>query len=314
MKIVIPDGFTLNPGDLSWEGISRFGEILYRDRTAPMEMADWCRDADIILTNKALLTASTIRQAKALKLICVTATGYNIVDIEAARAKNITVCNVPGYGTSSVAQHTFALILELANNVGTNAESVRSGAWEQSQDFSYTKGMLTELSGKTLGIVGFGQIGQQVARLAQAFDMTVLFYSRTPKESNLGKYATLQKLFSTCDIVSLHCPLTNDNEQFVNLDLLKIMKPSAWLINTSRGQLINEAHLADALKGRLLAAAAVDVLSVEPPPSSNPLLSAQNCLITPHNAWMSPEARKRILKATENNISAFLSRSPVNVV
>jgi len=314
MKIIIPDGFTLNPGDLSWESIAQFGEVVYHDRTAPDQMARLCEDADIVLTNKAPLTAATIHQSKALKLICVTATGYNIVDMEAARKKNITVCNVPGYGTASVAQHTFALILELANNVGINAESVKAGEWTRSEDFSYTKGNLTEISGKVFGIVGFGQIGQQVAKLARAFDMVVIYNSRTRKDTDFATYCDLKTLFATSDIVSLHCPLTTENNQFVNFDLLKQMKPSAWLINTSRGQLINEQQLANALNKNILAAAALDVLSIEPPPSSNPLLSVKNCLITPHNAWMSPEARMRVLKATENNIVSFLNGAPVNVV
>jgi glycerate dehydrogenase len=314
MKIIITDGFTLNPGDLSWDTIAQFGEVIYRDRTPPDEMEALCYDADIVLTNKTPLTAATIERATRLKLICVTATGYNIVDIKAAHEKNIIVCNVPGYGTASVAQHTFALVLELANNVGLNAESVKAGEWTSSKDFSYTKGNLTELSAKTFGIVGLGQIGQQVAKLARAFDMKVIYNSRTRRETDLATYCSIGTLFEESDIVSLHCPLTAENNQFVNLGLLRRMKRSAWLVNTSRGQLINEVQLAEALDSGLLAGAALDVLSAEPPPASNPLLSARNCLITPHTAWMSPEARMRVLKTTEVNITSFLNGSPVNVI
>jgi glycerate dehydrogenase len=249
-----------------------------------------------------------------LKLICVTATGFNIVDVEAASKRKIPVCNVPDYGTSSVAQHTFALILELANRVGVNSTSVQQGEWERSPDFCFSKGRITELQGKTLGIIGLGKIGTQVARLAAAFEMRVIYNSQTEKANNLATYTSLEDVFAQSDIASLHCPLTRNNNQFVNQKLLSKMKPSAWIINTSRGQLINENDLADALNTDQLAAAALDVLSVEPPPATNPLLRAKNCVITPHTAWMSLEARKRILSITLNNIDCYLKGKPQNLV
>jgi glycerate dehydrogenase len=314
MKIVIADGYTLNPGDLDWDVIGSFGELTYHDRTPALEMPDRCREADVIITNKAPVTAELIAGASNLKLILVTATGYNIVDIEAARKHNITVCNVPDYGTASVAQHTFALILELANQVGANSRAVALGEWVTSPDFAFSKGPLTELQGKTLGIVGLGRIGSQVARLAEAFDMNILYHSRQPKPGAPGIYTALPDLMRESDVVTLHCPLTRDNTKFINYALLKTMKRSAWLINTSRGGLIEEQDLANALREGLLAYAAVDVLSVEPPPASNPLLTAPHCFITPHNAWLSLEARTRILRVTESNLAAFIENKPVNTV
>ncbi|HTE34677.1 MAG TPA: D-2-hydroxyacid dehydrogenase [Chryseolinea sp.] len=314
MRIVITDGYTLNPGDLTWEDIAKFGQITHYDRSDDAQTVERCRNAEIILTNKTPITRHVIAEATALKLICVTATGYNIVDIDSARQRKITVCNVPDYGTASVAQHTFALILELSNLAGSNSTAVAAGRWVQSPDFCFSVGKLTELKGKTIGLVGFGKIGQQVARLARAFEMNVVYFTRTKKETALASYTELKTLFSICDIVSLHCPLTKDNNEFVDLELLSIMKPTAWLINTSRGQLINELHLNQALASGSLAYAAVDVLSKEPPVATNPLLTAPNCLITPHTAWISREARSRILSATASNIAGFLAGAPVNVV
>jgi len=314
MKIVVIDGHTLNPGDLSWNELRKFGEVTLYDRTHSDEITRRCKHAEIILTNKVPVSAATIDAAKDLKLICVTATGFNIVDIEAAAKKNIPVCNVPSYGTSSVAQHTFALILELANRVGVNSLSVRQGEWERSPDFCFSKGRITELQHKTMGIIGLGKIGTQVARLAAAFEMKVIYYSQKKKENNLATYVDLDDVFSLSDIVSLHCPLTRDNNQFVNRNLLSKMKPSAWLVNTSRGQLINEGDLADALNTDQLGAAAVDVLSIEPPPATNPLLRAKNCIITPHTAWMSLEARERILRVSLENIDCYLKGQPQNLV
>lgn len=314
MRIVVIDGHTLNPGDLSWKELDNYGDVTMYDRTPVDEITERCRNAEIILTNKVPITGSTIEAAKDLKLICVTATGYNIVDIEAATRRKIPVCNVPNYGTSSVAQHTFALILELANCVGANSLSVRQGDWERSPDFCFSKGLITELQHKTIGIIGLGKIGSQVARLATAFEMRVIYYSQTKKESNLASYMSMDEVFSQSDIVSLHCPLTHENNQFVNRRLLLKMKPSAWLINTSRGQLINETDLAKALNEDRLAGAALDVLSVEPPPTTNPLLRAKNCIVTPHTAWMSLEARARILTITLENIDRYCKGSPQNLV
>lgn len=313
-RIVIADGYTLNPGDLSWSGLSAFGEVAYYDRTPPDEMAERCQDADVIVTNKAIVNAATISQSRKLKLILVTATGYNIVDIEAAKKKNIPVCNVPDYGTASVAQHTFALILELANRVGANSHAVASGEWVASPDFAFSKAPLTELQNKVLGIVGMGRIGAQVARLAEAFDMRILYNSRQPKPGARGTFASLEELMAGSDIVTLHCPLTRDNTKFINKRLLDTMKPGAWLINTSRGGLLDEDDMAAALNQGTLGAAALDVLSTEPPSSDNPLVSAHNCIITPHNAWLSLEARTRILRITEKNLASFAQGAPDNVV
>ncbi|MEO8472024.1 MAG: D-2-hydroxyacid dehydrogenase [Chryseolinea sp.] len=314
MKIVIPDGYTLNPGDLSWDAISQYGDLDIFDRSTEPEMIERCREADIILTNKAIVSKAVIHNAKNLKLICVTATGYNIVDIEAARLRSIPVSNVPGYGTASVTQHTIALMLEIANHVGKNSASVLSGDWVDCKDFSYTKGPITELQGKIIGIVGLGKIGEQVAMVAKALGMRVLYSGRTNKNTNIAEFVSLEELFGTSDVISLHCPLTKENQSFVNKDLLKHVKKTAWLINTSRGQLIHEQDLADALQHDEIAAAGLDVLSTEPPSSNNPLLRAKNCIITPHTAWISLEARIRILDATEHNIAGYLNGHPVNVV
>lgn len=314
LNIVIADGYTLNPGDLHWDGIARFGKVAYYDRTPANEMPLRCQDAHVIVTNKAIVNEATIGQAKQLKLILVTATGYNIVDIDAARRHNVAVCNVPDYGTASVAQHTFALILELANLVGANSRAVASGAWVSCPDFSFSKGPLVELHGKTLGIVGLGRIGSQVARLAEAFDMQVLYYNRQPRAGATGSYKHLEELVRESDIVTLHCPLTKENAKFINRSLLQQMKRTAWLINTSRGGLVEEQDLADALHEGTIAAAALDVLSVEPPPGNNPLLAARNCIITPHNAWLSFEARSRILRVTEDNLAGFVASKVVNQV
>jgi glycerate dehydrogenase len=244
----------------------------------------------------------------------VLATGYNIVDVDAAKERGILVSNVPAYGTASVAQHTFALLLELTNGAGLHAQSVAAGEWQRSRDFAYTKKGMRELEGKTMGIVGFGHIGQQTARIAAAFGMPVLYNSRTKKDTTLGTFVDLQTLFSQSDVVSLHCPLTAENRGFVNNDLLQLMKQTACLINTARGQLINETDLANALNKGSIAGAALDVLATEPPQESNPLLHARNCIITPHIAWMSYEARQRIMDVTAQNIAAFLKSQPINVV
>lgn len=312
MKIVITDGHTLNPGDLSWESIEMFGEIELYPRTSPADVVRRCKEADIIVTNKTPVRAEAIRAAKHLKGIAVTATGYNIIDIAAAREVGVPVCNVPGYGTNSVAQHTFALILELASRVGMHAQSVAGGEWVRSEDFCYTVAPLIELYGKTLGIVGYGSIGKRVAEIAGCFGMRVI-YSASSREKYPDS-VSLETVFRESDFISLHCPLTKSNEKFVNRSLLQLMKPSAFLVNTARGQLINEIDLRDALLTGTIAGAALDVLSTEPPPADNPLLGLQKCIITPHNAWCSLEARKRIMETTRQNIAAILAGKPVNVV
>jgi glycerate dehydrogenase len=314
MKIVIVEGYTVNSGDLSWERIAAFGELVVYDRTPQDLIADRCKNADIILSNKLPFNRETILELHNTKLICVLATGYNVIDINAARERNIIVCNVPTYGTASVAQHTIALLLELTNRVGIHAESVAEGEWLYASDWCYTKTPIIELAGKTFGIVGFGNIGQQVAHIVKALGMKVIYYSPHQKENDLADYADTQTLFAQSDFISLHCPLKKDNFQFVNKTLLQLMKPSAVLINTARGQLIQEQDLADVLNRQSIAGAALDVLSVEPPNKNNPLLTAKNCIITPHTAWISREARQRIINTTAKNIEAFLKGKPIHVV
>ena len=314
MKIVVVDAYTLNPGDLSWDKIAGLAEIKLFDRTSPAELIDRCTRADIILTNKVAFDKRILEQLPDLKLIVVTATGYNIIDTEAAREKKISVCNVPDYGTDSVAQHTFAFILELVNQVGTHSSSVHQGDWVKSPDFSYSLTPLTELKDKTIGFVGFGSIGRRTAEIAKAFGMRVLYHTPQKKDTDLGEYRDLNSIFIESDFVSLHVPLKVENKGFVNKNLIEKMKKNAFLINTARGQLINEQDLADALNSGRIAGAALDVLSTEPPQANNPLLGANNCIITPHNAWMSKEARIRIMEITLENIKAFLNGEPINLV
>jgi len=285
----------------------------YHDRTPPYMVVETCRDATVIITNKTPISAELIGQCPNLRLISVTATGYNIVDVAAAKANGVLVCNVPEYSTDSVAQHVFALLLELTNRTGRNARSVMNGDWSKAADWCYTTGPIMELRSKRMGIVGFGRIGKRVAEMAHAFGMEVVFFNKG-KTSELAKAVSLEDLFSTCDVISLHCPLTPDNEGFVNAQLLARMKPSAILINTARGQLIREGELAIALKEGKLAAAALDVLSKEPPPADHSLIGLENCLVTPHNAWISQEARRRLLQTTLENIERFLEGRPQYVV
>jgi glycerate dehydrogenase len=307
MKIVITDGYALNPGDLSWSIIKQQGELEVFDRTPPELVLERCKNADIILSNKTEIRREVIATLEELKMIGVLATGYNVIDVAAARERNIPVCNVPGYGTASVAQHAFAFLLTLSNHVDVHAASVRNGEWETSPDWSYSRTPLIELDGKTLGVVGLGNIGEQTARIASAFGMQVIYYSRHQKQTDVARYVSLNELFSQSDFISLHCPLTDENREFVNSELLSLMKPSAFLINTARGQLVNEKDLASSLNNGAIAGAALDVLSKEPPGHDNPLLKAKNCVITPHNAWMTKEARQRIIDVTADNIKSFLA-------
>lgn len=314
MKIVAIDAYTLNHGDLSWEQINTLGDLVLYDRSADSEIVDRCKDADIVLTNKVAFNDAILQQLPNLKLIAVTATGINIIDIDAARNKGISVCNVPDYGTDSVAQHTFALILELTNRVGLHADSVARGDWQVCKDFSYALSPLIELKDKILGLVGFGSIGKKTAEIAAAFGMRVIYHTPSKKTTDLAEYAELEDLFVISDFISLHLPLKADNKEFVNKALISKMKATAFLINTSRGQLINERDLADALNSKTIAGAAIDVLSAEPPPVTNPLLTAKNCMITPHNAWMSREARERIMAITFQNIQAYINGATINKV
>lgn len=308
MNIVVLDGHTLNPGDLTWDALKQLGPCEVYERSTPEQIVPRSANAVIVLTNKVVLNKAYMAGVPTLKYIGVTATGYNIVDIAAARERSILVTNVPTYGTKSVAQMTIALLLELTQHVGHHAQTVRDGRWTRSPDFCYWDYPLTELDGLTMGIVGFGRIGQAVGELAHAFGMKVRAHSRKHSAEDL------EKLFRESDVISLHCPLTPETKHLVNAERLSWMKPSAFLLNTSRGPLIDEAALADALNRGQIAGAGLDVLSVEPPPAGNPLFTAKNCFITPHIAWATRAARSRLMEAAVDNVRAFISGKPKNVV
>jgi glycerate dehydrogenase len=314
MRIVILDGHTLNPGDLSWEPIQALGDCKIYPRSSPAESMERARGAEVLFTNKALVSKQLIHSVPELRYIGVMATGYNIVDVEAARARGVVVSNVPAYGTSAVAQMVFALLLELTQRTGHHSETVREGRWSRSADFCYWDYPLVNLSGKTIGIVGYGRIGQAVGKIAEAFGMKVIISQRGTRTYPGVKSVSLDDLFVEADVVSLHCPLTADNRGLVNKDQLARMKPSALLINTSRGPLIDESALANALNEEQIAGAGLDVLSIEPPPLDNPLLKAANCIITPHIAWATRESRERLMQILIENLKAFLGGKPQNVV
>ncbi len=317
MKIVVLDGFTLNPGDLSWDGIAQFGELTVHDRTPADMVLDRSRDAEVIFTNKTPVRAEVIEQLPNLKYIGVLATGYNVVDIVAAMGRGIVVSNIPAYGTMSVAQMTFALLLELCHRVQQHSDSVYAGKWSRSRDFCFWDSPQVELAGKTMGIIGFGAIGQQVGDIATAFGMNILGTARTRRDRSERKnfsWATVEEVLQRSDVVSIHCPLTPETEGLINAKSLKTMKRSAFLVNTSRGPIIVEKDLADALSSGTIAGAAVDVLSVEPPPENNPLLNAPNCIITPHIAWATSEARSRLMEMATENLRQFIAGTPTNVI
>lgn len=316
MKIVVLDGYTLNPGDLSWEPLQELGKCFIYERSSAEEIVPRSAGAQVVLTNKIPLRREHFQQLPELKYIGVTATGYNIVDIEAAREHHITVTNVPTYGTRSVAQMTFALLLELTQHVGHHAQTVRDGRWSKSPDFCYWDYPLIELDGLTMGIVGFGRIGRAVAELAIAFGMKVQAHSRSvPSDHPTAvRFVDLEELFRTSDVISLHCPLTPDTKHLVNAQRLSWMKKSAFLLNTSRGPLIDEAALAQALNEDRIAGAGLDVLEIEPPRADNPLYQAKNCFITPHISWATRSARSRLMDASIENVRAFLKGKPQNVV
>ena len=317
MKLVVLDGYTLNPGDLSWDGIKQFGELQVHDRTPESQIVERCQGAKIIFTNKTPLREAILAQLPDLKYIGVLATGYNVVDVEYAKKRGILVANVPGYGTASVVQMTFALLLELCQHVQSHSDSVFEGEWSRSLDFCYWKHPLVELEGKTLGIIGFGSIGQKVADVAGAFGMNVIGQSRRQSDQTHRKnfrWAGLHELLSESDVVSIHCPLFPETQGLINKETLKLMKSSAFFLNTSRGPLMVDQDLADALNAGVIAGAGIDVLSVEPPSANNPLFRAKNCLITPHIAWATKEARSRLMGIAENNLSSFLNGNPVNIV
>lgn len=319
MKIVVLDGYTLNPGDLSWSELEALGDCALYDRTAPEELLGRAQEAEAVLTNKAALDAGAIARMPRLRYIGVLATGFNIVDVEAARSRNVAVTNVPGYSTDSVAQLTFALLLEMTHHVGHHAGTVRAGRWSAGPDFSYHDFPLIELRGLTLGIVGFGQIGQAVARLARTFGLRVLAHRRPRHLAEGGEWADVEfvdlgALLGRSDIVSLHCPLTPETAGLIGPESLRRMKPTAFLLNTSRGQLVDGAALAEALNAGRLAGAGLDVLSREPPPPDDPLLGARNCLVTPHIAWASGAARARLMTAIARNLRAFQTGERLNRV
>ena len=316
MKIVILDGYSVNPGDMSWDAVGRFGELTVFDRTSRDEVAERCADAEVILTNKVALDTALMKDLPACRYIGVLATGYNLIDLEAARSRGIVVTNIPAYSTDSVAQNTFALLLALTNHAeGYTRENIECNRWAECKDFCYFDSPVMELAGKTFGIVGYGSIGRAVGRIAHAFGMKVVVFSSKPQKELTGvEKMDLDTLFRECDVVSLHCPLVAQTHHLVNAERLAMMKPTAILLNTGRGPLVDEEALANALRDGKIAGAGVDVLSEEPPKSDNPLLHVRNCMVTPHISWASTEARKRLIKIAADNIEAFLKGDPRNVV
>lgn len=313
MELVILDGHALNPGDLSWDCFEQFGTVRYYDRTdSEQDAIVRIGSADIIILNKVPITRTVLESCPTVKLICILATGYNVVDCKAAAERGIPVCNVPGYGTDSVAQFTFALLLELCHHVGLHSESVHNGDWANSPDFCYWKTPQMELAGKTIGIIGYGAIGQAVGKIAKAFGMNVLAYSRTKRSG--FEYVTLDELLARSDVISLHCPLFPETKGMINAESIAKMKDGAILLNTARGALLDEAAVAVALRSGKLRGAAVDVASAEPISRENPLLTAPNCIITPHIAWAPLEARHRILDITVKSVKAYLAGKNENVV
>ncbi len=317
MKIVVLDGYTLNPGDLSWEGLEKLGELTVYDRTSADQVVERAKDAEIIFTNKTPLGEDILVQLPALKFIGILATGYNIVNTDVAKKNGIIVSNVPGYSTMSVVQLTFAMLLELTLHVQRHSDSVMDGKWARSADFCFWDYPLIELADKTIGIIGFGSIGEKVADVATAFGMKVIGSKRHHTDqshrSNF-RWADVPELLAQSDVVSIHTPLTPETQGLMNKDTLALMKPTAFLLNTSRGPLVVDQDLADALNNDVIAGAGIDVLSKEPPAADNPLFKAKNCLITPHIAWATKEARTRLMAITVDNLSAFINGNPVNVV
>lgn len=316
MKIVILDAHAVNPGDLSWDCFRQFGTVDVHERTEESQTIQRVKDAQIVMTNKTPITRQILDACPSIRLICVLATGYNVVDCAAARARGIPVCNVPDYGTNAVAQFTFSLLLELCNRVGLHNDAVHQNEWTNCPDFCFWKTPQTELAGKTLGIIGFGRIGRAVGRIANAMGMKVIAYNRSrhPEGEVIGRYVDLETLLRESDIISLHCPLTAENTGLISAETIRKMKDGAILLNTARGALLNEQDVADALLRGKLRGAAVDVVSREPITADNPLLGAPNCIITPHMAWAPIESRLRILDCTVSSIQAFLEGKPINTV
>ena len=317
MNIVVLDGYTLNPGDISWEGIEKLGDITIYDRTPVDKVIERSAGVEVIFTNKTPVNEEAINELTSLKFIGVLATGYNIVNTEAAKAKGVIVSNVPGYGTNSVVQMTIALLLELCLRVQRHSDAVMEGKWARSSDWCFWDYPLVELSGKTMGIIGFGRIGRQVGDVATAFGMNIVGNSRHWTDQSQRKnfrWAEVPELLAQSDVVSIHCPLFPETKGLINKESLMTMKKTAFLLNTSRGPIVVDEDLAEALNSEVIAGAGIDVLSVEPPSADNPLFKAKNCIITPHIAWATKEARIRLMDITVSNLSAFINGNPVNVV
>ncbi|MBI4903484.1 MAG: D-2-hydroxyacid dehydrogenase [Acidobacteria bacterium] len=317
MKLVVLDGYCLNPGDLSWDALRALVDVEVYDRTPASEVVARAAGADMVMTNKTPLDAAAQAALPSLRYIGVLATGYNIVDVAAARQHGIVVTNIPTYGTTSVAQHAFALLLELCHHVGLHGEAVRAGEWSSNADWSFWKTPLVELAGKTMGVIGFGRIGRATAKIGDAMGMRILandtFTADAPDYEGF-RWGSIDEVLAESDVITLHCPLTADNKGLINAERLRKMKPSAFLLNTSRGPLIVDQDLADALNAGVIAGAGLDVLSVEPPVSGNPLFSAKNCIVTPHIAWATQGARARLMDVAVENVKAFLGGVPANVV
>lgn len=320
MKIVVLDGYTLNPGDLDWKGLESLGECTVYDRTSLTDTEETIRrigDAEVVYTNKTPLPEKVFEECKNLKFVGVLATGYNVVDITAARKRNIPVANIPTYGTAAVGQFAIALLLEICHHIGYHNKVVHEGKWAANPDWCFWDYPLIELDGKTMGIIGYGRIGQATGRIAQALGMTVLAYDsyrNTALESDTCRYTDLDELLSKSDVIALHCPLFPETEKMINRSTIAKMKDGVIILNNSRGQLINEQDLADALNSGKVAAAGLDVVSTEPIKSDNPLLTAKNCLITPHISWAPKESRKRLMDIAVSNLQEFLKGTPKNIV
>ena len=317
MKIVVLDGYTLNPGDLKWDGFKDLGELTVYDRTPVDEIPERVGSAEIVFVNKTPLTKGMLNRMKNLKFIGVLATGYNIVDVEAAKELGIIVTNIPTYGTEAVAQMTFALLLEMCHHVGAHNEAVKKGVWTNCEDFCFWNYPLIELAGKTMGFIGFGRIGQAAGKIAQAFGMKVLAFDQYQKkemESDALRYANLDELLAKSDVISLHCPLFENTKGIINKQSIAKMKDGVMIINTSRGPLVVEEDLAEGLNSGKVAGAAVDVLSTEPAKADNPLIRAKNCIVTPHISWAPKESRQRLMDIAVHNLKQFLAGKAVNVV
>ncbi len=317
MKILVLDGFALNPGDLSWKGLTELGTVVVYDRTEQARIISRIGDADVVVVNKCPISRETIEACPNLKLICVTATGYNTIDLEAAKEHGILVCNVPTYATESVTQHVFAMLLAIANHISEHAQSVKAGEWQKAADFSYRKFPIFELAGQTMGIIGMGRIGRSVATVAKAFGMKVLCYSKhtAPElEDEQLKFVSFDELLEQSDIISLHCPLTEETEQMICKKTIAKMKQGVIIINTARGDIINEMDLANALANGKVGYAAIDVLAEEPPVHGSQLIEQSRCLVTPHIAWAPLQARRRCMQIVEENIRSFQQGKPQNLI